>query len=104
MQRVDNTLHYSFAEVEAKTSGDTLRDVEPKVLVETLANRIKKLKAEKIGETLTDLKATSPVLTLAPTLAEMKAQTAKKVTEPSCPSGNGRHASCRSSRRSGKDN
>ena len=99
MERVDNSLHYSFAEVETKTSGDTLRDVEPKVLVETLANRLKELKAGKIGDTLTDLKAT-----LSPTLAEMKAQTAKKVNEPSCRSGNGRHASCRSSRRSGKDN
>lgn len=54
MERVDNTLHYSFAEVEAKTSGDTLRDLEPKVLVETLANTLKELKAGKIGELLTD--------------------------------------------------
>ena len=55
--------------------------METKVLVETLANRLKELKAAKIGETLTDLKATSPVLTLALTLAERKAQTAKKETK-----------------------
>ena len=67
-------MHYSFAEVEAKT----LRDVEGKVLAETLANRLQELKARKVGETLTDLKAASPVLTLAPTVAEMKAQTAGK--------------------------
>ena len=75
---VDITLHYSFAEVKAKTPGDTLRDVYAKVLAETLARRLEELNAGKVGETVTDLKAASPVLTLAATVAEMKAQTAGK--------------------------
>ena len=73
-------------------------------MAETLANRLEELKAGKVGKTLTDLKAASPVLTLAPTVAEMKAQTAGKNTVRCCAPGNGRNASCRSSRRSDKDN
>ena len=73
-------------------------------MAETLADRLEELKAWKVGNTLTNLKAASPVVTLAPTLTEMIAQTAKKNTERCCVAGIGRNPSCRSSRRSDKDN
>ena len=34
------TLHHSIAEVDAETTGDTLRDVEAKALPSTLADRV----------------------------------------------------------------
>ena len=35
-----NTLHHSLSEVEAGKSGDTLRDVDTDVLVDTVADRL----------------------------------------------------------------
>ena len=58
------TLHHSFAEVDAKTTGDKLRDVKAKALPDTLAERVAEVKAGKFGKTLTDLKAALPFVTL----------------------------------------
>ena len=90
--------------LEAKKPSDTLRDVEAQALAETLAHRLEELKTGKVGETLTDLKTASAVVTLAPLLPEMKSQTAGKNTERYCAPRIGRNASCRSSKRSDKDN
>ena len=58
------TLHHSFAEVDAKTTGDTLGDVKAKALPDTLAERAAEVKAGKFVKTLTDLKAALPFVTL----------------------------------------
>ena len=58
------TLHHSFAEVDAKTTGDTLHDVKAKALPDTVADRAAEVKAGKFGKTLTGLKAALPFVTL----------------------------------------
>ena len=49
------TMHYSLAEAEAETPGDTLRDAD------TLTDTLAELKSEKVGETPTDVKIASQV-------------------------------------------
>lgn len=42
------TMHYSLAEAETETRGDTLRDVETEASANTLAVRVAQVKAEKV--------------------------------------------------------
>ena len=42
------TMHYSLAEAETKTRGDTLRDVETEASANTLAVRLALVNAEKV--------------------------------------------------------
>ena len=65
-----NPLLHSLAVVQAKKSGETIRNMEAKAFVERLAE----VKVGKVGMTLTDLKNAPPVVTLAPTSAEMEAE------------------------------
>ena len=52
-----NTLHYSLAEMEVETSGDTLYDVEAKASADTLTGRQAEVKPETFGQKLADVKA-----------------------------------------------
>jgi len=53
------TMHYSLAEVETETPGDTLPDVEAEASSNTLAARLPKVKPKKVDQTLTDVKGAS---------------------------------------------
>ena len=48
-----NTMQYSLPEVEAQTTVDTLRDMDGKASVNTLADRVGEVNADKVGKTLT---------------------------------------------------
>ena len=48
-----NTMQYSLPEVEVLTTVDTLRDMDGKASVNTLAERIGEVNADKVGKTLT---------------------------------------------------
>ena len=50
-----NTMQYSLPEVEAQTTVDTLRDMDGKASVNTLADRVEEENADKVGKTLTDV-------------------------------------------------
>ena len=50
-----DTMHYSLAEAEAETPGDTLRDAD------TLTDTLAELKSEKVSKTPTDVKIASQV-------------------------------------------
>ena len=50
-----NTMQYSLPEVEAQTTFDTLRDMDGKASVITLADRVGDVNADKVGKTLTDV-------------------------------------------------
>ena len=54
-----NTMHQSFTEVEDETPADTLRVVEPKVLADTLSDRVAEVKAVKVDEILSAAKGAS---------------------------------------------
>ena len=46
-------MQYSLPEVEAQTTVDTLRDMDGKASVNTLADRVGEVNADKVGKTLT---------------------------------------------------
>ena len=48
-----NTIQYSLPEVEAQTTVDTLRDMDGKASVNTVAERVGEVNAHKVGKTLT---------------------------------------------------
>ena len=50
-----NTMQYSLPEVEAQRTVDTLRDMDGKASVNTLADRVREVNADKVGKTLTDV-------------------------------------------------
>ena len=50
-----NTMQYSLPEVQAQTTVDTLRDIDGKASVNTLAERVEEANADKVGKTLTDV-------------------------------------------------
>ena len=50
-----NTMQYSLPEVEARRTVDTLRDMDGKSSVNTLADRAGDVNADKVGKTLTDM-------------------------------------------------
>ena len=50
-----NTMQYSLPEVQAQTTVDTLRDMDGKASVNTLAERVEEANADKVGKTLTDV-------------------------------------------------
>ena len=50
-----NTMQYSLPEVEVQTTVDTLRDMDGKASVNTLAERVGEVNADKVGKTLTDV-------------------------------------------------
>ena len=50
-----NTMQYSLQEVQAQTTVDTLRDMDGKASVNTLADRVEEENADKVGKTLTDV-------------------------------------------------
>ena len=52
-----NTLHNNLAEVETKKQGNRVRDVQAQAFIDTLSDRLAKVKVGKVGETLTNLKA-----------------------------------------------
>ena len=56
-----NTMHYSLAEMKAKTPVCTLPDVDAKALANTMADRLAGVKAVKVGELLTDVKVAAPL-------------------------------------------
>ena len=50
-----NTIQYSLPEVKVQTTVDTLRDMDDKASVNTLAERVEEVNADKVGKTLTDV-------------------------------------------------
>ena len=50
-----NTMQYSLPEVQAQTTVDTLRDIDGKASVNTLAERVEEVNADKVRKTLTDV-------------------------------------------------
>ena len=50
-----NTMQYSLPEEEVLTTVDTLRDMDGKASVNTLAERVGEVNADKVGKTLTDV-------------------------------------------------
>ena len=50
-----NTMQYSLPEVQAQTTVDTLRDIDGKASVNTLAERVGEVKADKVRKTLTNV-------------------------------------------------
>ena len=50
-----NTMQYILQEVEAQTTVDTLRNIDGKASVNTLADRVEEANADKVGKTLTDV-------------------------------------------------
>ena len=46
-------MQYSLPEVEVLTTVDTLRDMDGKASVNTLAERVGEVNADKVGKTLT---------------------------------------------------
>ena len=48
-----NTMQYSLPEVQAQTTVDTLRDIDGKASVNTLAERVGEVNADKVRKTLT---------------------------------------------------
>ena len=50
-----NTMQYSLPQVEVQTTVDTLRDMDGKPSVNTLAERVGEVNADKVGKTLTDV-------------------------------------------------
>ena len=50
-----NTMQYILQEVEAQTTVYTLRNIDGKASVNTLADRVEEAKADKVGKTLTDV-------------------------------------------------
>ena len=50
-----NTMQYSLPEVQAQTTVDTLRDIDGKASVNTLAERVGEVNADKVRKTLTDV-------------------------------------------------
>ena len=50
-----NTTQYRLPEVEAQTTVDTLRDMDSKASVNTVADREGEVNADKAGKTLTDV-------------------------------------------------
>ena len=48
-----NTMKYSLPEVEAQTTVDTLRDMDGKASVNTVAERVGEVNVHKVGKTLT---------------------------------------------------
>lgn len=50
-----NTMQYSLPEIEVQTTVDTLRDMDSKASVNTLAERVGGVNADKVGKTLTDV-------------------------------------------------
>ena len=49
------TMQYILQEVEAQTTVDTLRNIDGKASVNTLADRVEEANADKVGKTLTDV-------------------------------------------------
>ena len=56
-----NTMHYSLAEIKAKTPVCTLPEVDGKASANTMADTLAEVKAVKVGELLTDVKVAAPV-------------------------------------------
>ena len=54
-ETLGNTMQYSLPEVEVQTTVDTLRDMDGKASVNTLAERVGEVNADKVGKTLTDV-------------------------------------------------
>ena len=50
-----NTMQYSLPEVEVLKTVDTLRDMDGKASVNTLAERVGEVNPDKVGKTLTDV-------------------------------------------------
>ena len=50
-----NTMQYSLPEVQAQTTVDTLRDIDGKASVNTLAEWVGEVNADKVRKTLTDV-------------------------------------------------
>ena len=50
-----NTMQYGLPEVEAKTTVNTLCDMNGKASVYTLADRVEEVNTDKVGKTLTDV-------------------------------------------------
>ena len=50
-----NTMQYSLPEVQAQTTVDTLRDIDGKASVNTLAERVGEVNADKVRKTLTNV-------------------------------------------------
>ena len=50
-----NTMQYSLPQVEVQTTVDTLRDMDGKPSVNTLAERVGEVNADKVGKTLMDV-------------------------------------------------
>ena len=62
-----------MAEVELRTVGKTLGEVEAEALVDTFSATLSVVVAKTIGDTLTYVEPKAPVETLADTLADVKA-------------------------------
>ena len=93
-----NTMHQSQAEVEIVTPGDTLRDVEAMASADTLADS---------RESFRDTDRSESRITSRNTGSHARRDEGLdscKNTERCSAAGIGRNASCRSSRRSDKDN
>ena len=58
---LQNTIHYSLAEMKAETLVCTLPDVDAKASANTMADRLARIKAVKVGKLLTDVKVAAPV-------------------------------------------
>ena len=56
-----NKMQYSLPEVEAKTTVDTLCDMDGKASVNTLDYSVAEVNADKVGKTLTDVMGASLV-------------------------------------------
>ena len=50
-----NTMQYSLPEVQAQTTVDTLRDIDGKASVNTLAERVGEVNTDKVRKTLTNV-------------------------------------------------
>ena len=48
-----NTMQYILQQVEAQTTVDTLRHIDGKASVNTLADRVEEANGDKVGKTLT---------------------------------------------------
>ena len=58
---LQNTMHYSLAEMKAVTPVCTLPDVDAKASANTMADRLAGVKAVKVGELVTHVKVGEPV-------------------------------------------